>query len=206
MEDHHTLYRIKPAFVAVLSPIRERLASVGVHPDAVTVAALPVQVAMAAALVAGTVHPAVWIAVAPLALLLMALNALDGSLARATGQSSTRGAVLNELIDRGGDLVVLSAGFFVAPTWIAFAAFAAVAASEIVAAVGWATTGERIFTGPMGKPDRAAVLAAGATVAIIWFPALPLAFAVVAIGAAASALVRTRSAFARATAIDRGRR
>jgi hypothetical protein len=81
-----------------------------------------------------------------------------------------------------------------------------VAASEIVAAVGWATTGERIFTGPMGKPDRAAVLAAGATVAIVWFPALPLAFAVVAIGATASALVRTRSAFARATDIDGGRR
>ena len=201
-----TLYRIKPVFVAVLAPIRDRLASAGVHADAVTAAALPVQVAMFATLVAGTLHSAVWIAVAPLALLLMALNALDGSLARATGAYSARGAVFNELTDRGGDLIVLTAGFFVAPMWIAFAAFAAVAASEMVAVVGWATTGERIFTGPMGKPDRAAVLAAGAMIAVIWSPALPLSFALIAIGAAVGAVVRTRSAFARAMDIDSGAR
>ena len=186
--------------------MRDRLGAAGVHPDAVTVAAVPVQLAMAIALVAGIRHPWAWLTVVPLAVVLMAVNALDGSLARATRTHSVRGAVLNELVDRGGDLIILGAGFLVVPTAIAFAAFASVAVSELAALVGWASTGERTFAGPMGKPDRDAAVAVGASTAVFWAPSLAASFLVIAVGASVGATVRIRQALARAGAIDREQR
>jgi phosphatidylglycerophosphate synthase len=175
-----------------------------VRPDDLTLAAVPVQVAIAACLIGGLHFPPLWLAVAPLAFTLMALNALDGSLARATGTGSTRGTVLNEITDRIGDLLIVGAGFIVAPFPIAAAAIVAVSASEIISLIGWAATGERVFTGPMGKPDRAACLGVGATLSVLWAPALTLTFAVIAVGASAGAVMRARRAFAHATAIDAG--
>ena len=201
--ERRTLYAIKPAFVAALNPLRDRLVAAGVNPDHVTLAAVPVEVAVAAALIGGTTYAAVWLLVPPLALVWMGLNALDGSLARTTNTSTAHGAVLNEFVDRGGDLLVLGAGFLIAPVAIAATALAAVAASEIAAAVGWAVTGERHFSGPMGKPDRAAILAVGATVAVLWTPALTLAYLAIALGAGAGVLIRSRHVLLAAHRADR---
>ncbi len=200
--DRGTLYRLKPAFVAALGPVRDRLVALGVQPDHLTLTAIPVQLTMAACLVAGLRAPVLWLAVPPLALILMALNALDGSLARETQAGSVRGAALNEMVDRIGDLLVLGAGFFVAPVPIAVAAFAAVAASEMVSLIGWATTGQRVLTGMMGKPDRAGCLGAGAALAIIWAPMLTATFAVIAAGALTRLFTRSRDVLAGATAVD----
>ena len=190
--ERRTLYSIKPAFVTALNPVRDGLAAAGVNPDRVTLAAVPVEIAVATALIGGMAHAAVWLLVPPLALVWMSLNALDGSLARKTNTSTAHGAVLNEFVDRGGDLLVLGAGFLIAPPAIAATALAAVAASEIAAAVGWAATGERHFPGPMGKPDRAAILAVGTAVAVLWTPAVTLAYLAIAVGAGAGVLIRSR--------------
>jgi CDP-diacylglycerol--glycerol-3-phosphate 3-phosphatidyltransferase len=197
-----TLYRVKPGFVAMLDPVRDRLVGAGVRADAVTLWAIPVQVAMATTIAVGALHSGVWIAVAPLAFVLLAVNALDGSLARASGTSTVRGAVLNELVDRFGDLALVGAVFVVAPMWIAVAALAAVAGGELVAAIGWAVTGERTFAGPMGKPDRVVTIAVGATFAVVWGPAIVIAAAAIAVGSAVGVIVRMRTILARARAID----
>ena len=117
--ERRTLYSIKPTFVAALNPVRDRLVAEGVNPNSVTLAAIPVEIAVAVALIGGMAHAAVWLLVPPLALVWMALNALDGSLARTTNTSTVRGAVLNEFVDRGGDLLMLGAGFLIAPVAIA---------------------------------------------------------------------------------------
>ena len=53
------------------------------------------------------------------------------------------------------------------PTWYVVTMFGLMAVgiltSELVAALDWAINGDRVFVGPMGKPDRAAVVAFGAT-------------------------------------------
>ena len=200
--ERRTLYSIKPAFVTALNPVRDRLAAAGVNPDRVTLAAVPVEIAVAAALIGGMAHAAVWLLVPPLTLVWMSLNALDGSLARSTNTSTDHGAVLNEFVDRGGDLLVLGAGFLIAPVAIAATALAAVGASEIASAIGWAVSGQRQFPGPMGKPDRAAILAIGATVAVLWAPALTMAYLTIALGAVASVLIRSRHVLAAADRAD----
>jgi hypothetical protein len=55
----------------------------------------------------------------------------------------------------------------------------------------------------MGKPDRAATVGIGATVAVVWAPALPIAFLAVGIGAALGTIARTRRAFAVAAQLDK---
>ncbi len=120
----------------------------------------------------------------------MALNALDGSLARETGGVTHRGTFLNEVADRAGDFFVLAAGFWVVPLPVAAAAAGLVLAMELVGALGWAITGARILDGPMAKPDRAIAIGAGAAVASVYAVALPAAYAVVAVGAGLGAAVR----------------
>ena len=202
-----SLYGIKPRFVRALDPIRETLERRGTSPNTVTLAAIPVEIAVAVCLVVGTSSPAVLALVPVLCVVWMGLNALDGSLARSSGRSSTMGAVLNELVDRAGDLAIIGAAFVVAPPPIGALVAVTVLTTELIAAVGWATTGRRDFPGPMGKPDRAAVVAIGAVVAIVWPPALPYAFVVIAIGAGIGAAMRLRSLLRHAHRLDaEGRR
>ena len=186
------LYSIKPAFVKALGPIERWARSRGITPSQVTAAAIPVEIATAAILVLATWSPVLVVLVPPLAFLWMALNALDGALARSTGLSSRRGAVFNELVDRFGDLLVIGVAFLVAPHAIAALMAVGILTSELVAALDWAINGDRVFVGPMGKPDRAAVVAFGATMLLVWEPALIVAFAVVGVGAIIGALVRVR--------------
>ncbi len=126
----------------------------------------------------------------------MALNALDGSLARETGRVTHRGAFLNEVADRAGDLFLLAAGFWVLPLPVAGAAAASIVTMELVGALGWAITGERVLDGPMAKPDRAIAIGSGAAVATFAAVALPVAYAVVAVGAGFGAVVRARRVWA----------
>ena len=94
-----TIYDLKPKFQALLRPICVGLVRAGITANAVTTAALLLSVAHGA-----------WLALMPTSrwplLLLpvtlfvrMALNAIDGMMAREHGQASAAGAVLNELSD-----------------------------------------------------------------------------------------------------------
>lgn len=199
-----SLYGCKPRFVQVLEPIRRLLDERGVAPTTVTMAAIPVEVALAVLLVAGTNETWLLTLVPVLALCWMGLNALDGSLARSTGRITVRGAVLNELVDRLGDVLLIAAAAFIVPLPLAAGLATFVLGSELVAAIGWATTGRRDFAGPMGKPDRAAVVAVGAMVAVIWPNALIAALALIAIGSAIGLGVRTRGVLAHARSLDAG--
>jgi CDP-diacylglycerol---glycerol-3-phosphate 3-phosphatidyltransferase len=97
-----TLYDLKPRFQALLRPGCAALARAGVIANAVTAAALLLRVAHGAWLAIMPSSP--W----PLLLLLtlflrMALNAMDGIIAKEHDQASPAGAVLNELADAIAD-------------------------------------------------------------------------------------------------------
>ena len=92
----------------------------------------------------------------------MALNAIDGMLAREHEQKSTLGAYLNELTDVISDAALYLPFAFVAPfgalgvgavIWLA-------AVSEMAGAIGPMVGASRRYEGPMGKSDRAFVFGA----------------------------------------------
>jgi CDP-diacylglycerol---glycerol-3-phosphate 3-phosphatidyltransferase len=194
------LYQLKPRFVARLGTIEDRLVARGIRADTLTFLSLVPAVVAGATIVVGAVwHPAWWLLVGPGALLRMALNALDGSVARRTGTSHARGEVHNELVDRAADALMLAPAAVVAPAWLAAAAVAAAWATSLVAVLSQAVTGERAHGGPMGKPDRVLVLSLAGVVAVGVGPvAFTGGLAVIVTGCAVTIGVRIRRLLAAA--------
>lgn len=161
-----SIYQLKPRFQALLRPAVQRLHARGVTANQVTLAAAAISVALGALLAACASQ--VWLfALIPLWMLLrMALNAIDGMLAREFGQQSHLGAYLNELCD-----VIADSALFlpfallpgVSPLWVVLVTLLALLA-EYAGAMGPLAGASRRYDGPMGKSDRAfafGVLGAG---------------------------------------------
>lgn len=155
-----SVYALKPRFQSLLRPLVDRLARAGITANAVTVAAMALSVAYGGALWVFAGASALYLALPLVLFVRMALNAIDGMLAREHGQKSTLGAYLNEIGDVASDVALilplaLAAPF--SPLWVfAFALLAAL--SEFVGVIGPAVGASRRYDGPMGKSDRAAAL------------------------------------------------
>jgi CDP-diacylglycerol--glycerol-3-phosphate 3-phosphatidyltransferase len=162
-----TLYSIKPAFQNLLRPLVGRLVAMGATANQVTVAAtlLSLVAGLLIALFPGHA-PLFWIL--PVVLFVrMALNAIDGMMAREFGQASKLGAYLNEIGDVISDVALILpfalVAPFSAPGVIAFAIAALLA--EYAGVLGVMAGGGRGYDGPFGKSDRA--LALGIIAALI---------------------------------------
>lgn len=161
-----SVYQLKPRFQALLRPLVERLYARGVSANQVTLGACLLSLAVAA-LVAAFARHAWLFALIPLWMFLrMALNAIDGMLAREFGQKSQLGAYLNELTDVIADSALylpfaLLPG--VTPAWVVLVVLLALI-SEYAGVLGPMIGASRRYDGPMGKSDRAlcfGVLGAG---------------------------------------------
>jgi CDP-diacylglycerol--glycerol-3-phosphate 3-phosphatidyltransferase len=152
-----SVYDLKPKFQALLRPFCRALARAGVTANQVTVAGILVS---AAAGLAVLWRPeSRWpLLVFPAALLLrMALNAIDGMLAREHGMKSPLGAILNEVGDVVSDAVLylpLAVVPGIAP-WLLVPVVVLAATAEMTGVVAVQIGGERRYDGPMGKSDRA---------------------------------------------------
>ncbi|PZQ64957.1 MAG: CDP-alcohol phosphatidyltransferase [Variovorax paradoxus] len=166
-----SIYELKPRFQALLRPLVGRLARAGVTANQVTVAACAVSVALGVWLFFAA--PGRWaFALIPLWMFLrMALNAIDGMLAREHGQKSALGAFLNELTDVLSDAALYAPFALVAPFggfWVG-AVIVLAGLSEFAGALGPTVGASRRYDGPMGKSDRAFVFGAlGLYVALGW--------------------------------------
>lgn len=161
-----SIYQLKPAFQNLLRPGVMRLYDRGVTANQVTLFAALVSVLLGILLLALPQHT--WLfALIPLWMILrMALNAVDGMLAREFGQQSKLGAYLNELCD----LIADSALFLpfallpgVSPLLVVLVVLLALI-SEYAGVLGPMVGASRRYDGPMGKSDRAfcfGVLGAG---------------------------------------------
>lgn len=200
-----SIYDLKPRFQALLRPLTRWLAGAGVTANQVTVfAAL---LSAAAGLVVFLRPAAGW----PLLLIpgvlfaRMALNAIDGMLAREHGQKSRLGAVLNELGDVVADAALylpLAAVPGVSPPLVVAIVLLAVIA-EMAGVVGVQIGASRRYDGPMGKSDRA--FAFGLLALLLGLGVAPgrwtTAFlAVVALLAALTIINRSRRALAEPSA------
>ena len=152
-----SIYALKPRFQALLRPLAAAMARSGVTANQVTIAAAVVSIALGAYVAwrAPDSAPFLWIPV--WMFVRMAMNALDGMLAREFGQQSRLGAYLNELGDVVADAALYAPFAFLAPFapgWVAAVVVLAVI-SEFAGVLGPAVGGSRRYDGPMGKSDRA---------------------------------------------------
>jgi CDP-diacylglycerol--glycerol-3-phosphate 3-phosphatidyltransferase len=152
-----SIYELKGRFQGLLRPFCRRLYSAGITANQVTFAACIASIVVGI----GLIHaPRVWFAVIPLWMFLrMALNAIDGMLAREFGQKSNLGAYLNELTDVVSDAALYLPFAFVMPfDWRSVGAVIFLAAlGEMTGVVAVMTGASRRYDGPMGKSDRAFV-------------------------------------------------
>ena len=152
-----SIYQLKPAFQNSLRPLVRGLASIGVTANQVTVFAMLLSFAAGAAIYFYPTESWPFWCI-PIALLLrMALNAIDGMLAREHDMKSKLGAFLNEIGD-----VVSDAAMYLPFTVVAGVSSALVVINvllagitELAGVVAQVVGGERRYDGPVGKSDRA---------------------------------------------------
>jgi phosphatidylglycerophosphate synthase len=157
-----SIYLMKPAFQAWLRPLVGMLAAFGITANQVTLAACAVSMGFGLLL---TLHPqsrALLLLLPALLFLRMALNAMDGMLAREFRQKSELGAYLNELGDVVSDAFLYLPLVFLPALnslWMVVVILLAII-SEMAGTVAVMTGASRRYDGPMGKSDRAFVFGA----------------------------------------------
>jgi CDP-diacylglycerol--glycerol-3-phosphate 3-phosphatidyltransferase len=157
-----SIYALKPKFQALLRPLTAGLAQRGITANQVTVAAAVASVSVG--IFIAWRAPQRWpFLLLPLWMFLrMALNAIDGMLAREFGQKSRLGAYLNELTDVVSDASLYLPFAFLrpfSPLWTGVVIVLAVV-SEYAGVLGPTVGASRRYDGPMGKSDRAFVFGA----------------------------------------------
>jgi CDP-diacylglycerol--glycerol-3-phosphate 3-phosphatidyltransferase len=154
-----SIYALKPRFQALLRPMVTRLAAAGVTANQVTLAACLISLVVGAVVWWYAANPAVFLLIPVWMLLRMALNAVDGMLAREFGQKSALGAYLNEITDVIADSALYFPFALLAGSSMELIVLVIVlsAVSELTGTVAVMTGASRRYDGPMGKSDRAFV-------------------------------------------------
>jgi phosphatidylglycerophosphate synthase len=152
-----SVYDLKPKFQNLLRPLCAGLAHAGVTANQITLSAVLLSIAGGASIIASGAATWSLLLLPPLLFVRMALNAIDGMLAREFGQKSRLGAVLNELGDVVSD-AALYLPFMIVPGVNALLTSAAVAVgvmTEMAGVVAVQVGAARRYDGPFGKSDRA---------------------------------------------------
>ncbi|BAO65496.1 CDP-alcohol phosphatidyltransferase [Pseudomonas protegens Cab57] len=170
-----SIYQLKPRFQNLLRPLVQRLYDNGTTANQITVLAAVISVLVGTVIALFPGHA--WLfALIPLWMILrMALNAIDGMLAREFGQQSRLGAYLNELCDVVADsaLILPFALLPGASLLLVLAVTLLALFSEYAGVLGPMVGASRRYDGPMGKSDRAFILGVLATgIALGWLSAL----------------------------------
>lgn len=154
-----SIYKLKSAFQSLLRPMVGTLAQAGVTANQVTLTACIASIVTGVVLVLYPERAVLFGLVPAWMLLRMAMNAIDGMLAREFGQKTALGAYLNEICDVVSDAALyLPFGLVAGSSMTAVAVVIALAASsELAGTVAVMTGASRRYDGPMGKSDRAFV-------------------------------------------------
>ncbi len=152
-----TIYDLKPHFQTVLRPIADRLAKGGITPNQITIAALLLSIGTGLLVALAARHGRLLLLVPGVLLARMALNAIDGMLAREHAMQTSLGAVLNELGDVVSDAVLYLPFAFIPGINAVLVVILVVLAmvSEMAGVVAVQIGAPRRYDGPLGKSDRA---------------------------------------------------
>ncbi len=152
-----TIYDLKPKFQQLLQPIVDIFHKIGFTPNHITLLALFLSSVMGFLIF--FTNGASWtLFILPLFLFIrMALNAIDGILAKKYRMQSDVGAILNEMGDILSDVALyLPFAVIIGVDTIAIVFIVLLAIiTETIGILSWAVKGIRRYDGPMGKSDRA---------------------------------------------------
>lgn len=154
-----SIYELKPKFQNLLRPLVKCLYNAGITANQVTLTACILSILLGVLLTKFADISALFFLLPIWMFLRMALNAIDGMLAREFNQKTPLGGYLNEATDVISDTALYLSFAFVAPFgWgiIAFVIFLAFM-SEFLGVLGQVHGSGRRYDGPMGKSDRAFV-------------------------------------------------
>lgn len=163
-----SIYQLKSRFQDILRPLCRFLARIGITANQITVLALLLSLFFGAYMAFRFLyypeHKWFLLGLPALLFIRMALNAIDGMLAREHNMKSHLGAFLNELGDVLSDAFLylpfaiygIQNGIpepFIVLSVVAFVKFAII--TEFMGVLSQATGASRRYDGPMGKSDRA---------------------------------------------------
>ena len=155
-----SVYNLKPKFQALLKPVLEFLHSKGLTANQITLASVLWSFLIAAFFWFADSNSYFFLAL-PIGLFIrMALNALDGMMARIYNQQSKLGEILNELGDVISDFVLFLPLIKYEPNSlyliVVFICLSII--NEFAGLLAKVVSSERRYDGPMGKSDRAFII------------------------------------------------
>ncbi|EJP28254.1 CDP-alcohol phosphatidyltransferase [Haemophilus sputorum HK 2154] len=169
-----SIYQLKPAFQNLLRPLVKRLEQRGITANQVTLFACGLSLILGAILTLFASISELFYLLPIWLFLRMALNAMDGMLAREFNQKSALGGYLNEITDVVADAALYLPFAFVSPfsaeSVIAFIFLAMM--TEFCGVLGQVHGNGRRYDGPLGKSDRAFLIGA-LGLAYAYFSELP---------------------------------
>ena len=152
-----SIYDLKPKFQNLLRPLVIKLEQRGVTANQVTLTACAISVILGLILTAFSGYHWLFILIPIWLFVRMALNAIDGMLAREFNQKSRLGGYLNEITDVVSDAALYLPFAFISPfdalqigliIWLS-------ALTEFCGVLGQVQGKTRRYDGPLGKSDRA---------------------------------------------------
>lgn len=154
-----SIYDLKPKFQNLLRPFVNKLAAMGISANQVTILAMLLSFVGGGLIYFLPGYHWPLLAIPVVLFLRMALNAIDGMLAREHDMKTSLGAILNELGDVLSDAALylpLAVIADVNATLIVLVVLMAVI-SEMTGVIAVQIGAQRRYDGPMGKSDRAFV-------------------------------------------------
>ena len=154
-----SVYQLKPKFQNLLRPIVKKLYSLNVTANQVTILAMLLSMIIGFTVWYFPYNSFIYLILPVFLFIRMALNAIDGILAKEFGQKSKLGGILNELGDIYSDTAIflglwnIVCGHLVFILLIVFSII-----SETAGILGAVVGNGRRYDGPMGKSDRAFVI------------------------------------------------
>ena len=152
-----SIYDLKPKFQNLLRPLVIKLEQRGVTANQVTLTACAISIVLGLILTALSGYHWLFILIPIWLFVRMALNAIDGMLAREFNQKSRLGGYLNEITDVVSDAALYLPFAFISPfdglqigliIWLS-------ALTEFCGVLGQVQGKTRRYDGPLGKSDRA---------------------------------------------------
>lgn len=155
-----SVYKLKPKFQQLLTPVLLFLHKNKITANQITVGSILLSVIIGILFWNAGISKWLFLSL-PIGLLLrMALNALDGMMARKFNQTSKLGEVLNEVGDIISDVIIFFPLLKFQPESLYLIVICIILSviNEFAGLMGKTVGKERRYDGPMGKSDRALIL------------------------------------------------
>lgn len=170
-----SIYELKPKFQQLLMPIVNNLHKNQVTPNQVTISACLLSILIGVLFYFNTDSAWIYVVIPIFMFVRMAMNAIDGVLAKKFKLQSALGKFLNELTDVISDTALFIPFLLVTQTFpasvVIFIALSII--SEMAGVLAETISGDRRYDGPMGKSDRAFLIGVIAVLLLFNVPLEP---------------------------------